>query len=798
MAQIIPPITSLPSDSNAAPSVEDIQDRLPSICVDYLSHDWSEEDVWASWRNMTRHKHEIANGVRLENASWRTWQKQRNKLKTISPETLNWLKDSDVTWLYGPLHTAAVEPVRPMKVSSTDDRLGIDRPNPNGPVSKKPILKHRTLSEMLTIPMPSSPILESTSRHDELENVDTESERPILLQSRSDTNIMTARTAPVTRQINMSNDAPTIPSKAVSPAVPNLDVQSPGSTADSAHSGNKKHISFNTFVEQCVALDEPRDTTQLDSSDDDEMLEMRSSSFSSSSRSSRPSLSRNSSTDSQHITIAKIAPTMLKVPNAPHGSDLQTIYAPPPEYQSPSASQSSSSGFDFPSPQVETHSGQWADHDEDEDDYGHGNFDYFGGPPNLSGKPSNQNTSSSQNTSSASTSQARAAPTVNQPPAQPKWRQKETPASPPNAEPSSVSSTSSSSSSINTALSPPQPSRGILKVRSPDTRTATLAEPSSPTQAYFNYTPSAATGIGGMRGSGGPYDYSASSVGPTGSPLASPTVGMGSAAAGNAGSEERGRGRTPSRDRGLNDRSTSRGTSAGSTGSFGSNSSVRSPSENSGSSKVQTPPQLDKVQEGKSWEPTGSQAGGSEEVAGSDYIPDRSNTPTPHSSPQISFRPIKDTSPASLPHTSTSSSSHNAPTDPSTTASPDLPRTDPPTSISPPPNHLARSVSNSSNASTTGGRATVAHVGTNAQSTLSHHQQRSNMRTRQNDEEDTASIYGRAATIASSAKDLLGALWYGNEGGQQQLGGVSASTSQGQSGAANRGTGGHRRGGSMG
>lgn len=40
---------------------------------------------------MTRHKHEIANGVRLENASWRTWQKQRNKLRTISPETLNWL-----------------------------------------------------------------------------------------------------------------------------------------------------------------------------------------------------------------------------------------------------------------------------------------------------------------------------------------------------------------------------------------------------------------------------------------------------------------------------------------------------------------------------------------------------------------------------------------------------------------------------------------------------------------------------------------------------------------------------------
>ncbi|KAF8902336.1 hypothetical protein CPB84DRAFT_1678865 [Gymnopilus junonius] len=39
---------------------------------------------------MTRQKNEIANGVRLENASWRTWWKQRNKLKTVSPETLNW------------------------------------------------------------------------------------------------------------------------------------------------------------------------------------------------------------------------------------------------------------------------------------------------------------------------------------------------------------------------------------------------------------------------------------------------------------------------------------------------------------------------------------------------------------------------------------------------------------------------------------------------------------------------------------------------------------------------------------
>ena len=46
--------------------------------------------MWSSWRSMTRQKNAIANGMRLENASWRTWWKQRNKLPTVSPETLNW------------------------------------------------------------------------------------------------------------------------------------------------------------------------------------------------------------------------------------------------------------------------------------------------------------------------------------------------------------------------------------------------------------------------------------------------------------------------------------------------------------------------------------------------------------------------------------------------------------------------------------------------------------------------------------------------------------------------------------
>lgn len=74
-----------------APAVDDTAiEAEPSRHVDYLSHEWREEDIWASWRYVTARKNDYSNGVRLENASWRTWAKAKNNLGTISPETLNW------------------------------------------------------------------------------------------------------------------------------------------------------------------------------------------------------------------------------------------------------------------------------------------------------------------------------------------------------------------------------------------------------------------------------------------------------------------------------------------------------------------------------------------------------------------------------------------------------------------------------------------------------------------------------------------------------------------------------------
>lgn len=84
--------TSRPESPDAIEHAEDdtavrVQ---PSRHVDYLSHNWREEDIWESWKYIVSKRGEYSNGSRLENASWRTWMKAKNNLKTVSPETLNW------------------------------------------------------------------------------------------------------------------------------------------------------------------------------------------------------------------------------------------------------------------------------------------------------------------------------------------------------------------------------------------------------------------------------------------------------------------------------------------------------------------------------------------------------------------------------------------------------------------------------------------------------------------------------------------------------------------------------------
>ena len=70
--------------------------REPTRHVDFLSHNWKEEDIWSSWRHVVAKRRVYSNCSRLENALWRSWTKSKYRLMTVSPEKLNWYAKTDL------------------------------------------------------------------------------------------------------------------------------------------------------------------------------------------------------------------------------------------------------------------------------------------------------------------------------------------------------------------------------------------------------------------------------------------------------------------------------------------------------------------------------------------------------------------------------------------------------------------------------------------------------------------------------------------------------------------------------
>src|SRR5258705_211064 len=109
-------------------------------------------------------------------------------VETVLTHQFRRLKDSDVTWLYGPLHTA-VDWTPPPKLKP--DPISIDDKNPAsahdrldlnmGSGGMKPILKHRSISELLTSDLPSSPVYSSTGSDTEKGD---EAEEDVWIQDR--------------------------------------------------------------------------------------------------------------------------------------------------------------------------------------------------------------------------------------------------------------------------------------------------------------------------------------------------------------------------------------------------------------------------------------------------------------------------------------------------------------------------------------------------------------------------------------------------------------------------------------
>ncbi|KAJ5112948.1 hypothetical protein N7456_001482 [Penicillium angulare] len=316
------------------PAADDISmEDEPSRHVDYLSHDWREEDIWSSWRYVTSRKNDYSDGVRLENASWRTWAKAKNNLGTISPETLNWLKDGDVTWLYGPLKTSASSDAMASDVSPPPSRL--ETPN-SSYLDRKPILKKKTASEAI--------LQRSLSQHTLLQHAGAilkaqEAQhgwaRPPLPRSNTDLDHIHHRTGSSTYSLGGT-----------------LTTSSSGLTSPS----ERRHIHFNNEVEQCIAVeakyeeDWPMTFEDESSSDDGVVMMCEISRKSSISNRSTP---RNSfSSDSK--TIAPLPSTTLKyrgdTPEPRGDSSILDRWA---QFTAATSHSSSSSSLS-PTPSVET------------------------------------------------------------------------------------------------------------------------------------------------------------------------------------------------------------------------------------------------------------------------------------------------------------------------------------------------------------------------------------------------------------------------------------------------------------
>lgn len=217
------------------------------------------------------------------------------------------LKDSDVTWLYGPLHTA-VDPVPPPKLSSLQDRFNLDgqaasptalpdsalssRPGSSASVRSskvpgKPILKHRSLSEILGVPSNTTGAGADSGSDGESDREDPEDVSESAQNKR--VRVTIAHPASDTTLVNMRDHDPVgrgsppvmVAGYDSSASGDDSDANRPISTRVSNHSqppkrktafrtsGNnssggsgtedaskpKKHISFSHRVEQCIAVD---------------------------------------------------------------------------------------------------------------------------------------------------------------------------------------------------------------------------------------------------------------------------------------------------------------------------------------------------------------------------------------------------------------------------------------------------------------------------------------------------------------------------------------------------------------
>lgn len=269
----------------------------PSRHVDYLSHQWDVSDISKTWRYVILRRKNVANAARLENASWRTWAQRRSNLKTISPEEVNWSKESDVTWLYGPIvddddhdhECSALDDARSLNTAT--NVIAGDVAIPRKSHRPKPILKKRTVQDMMIshLNLLKLEIASARAEHEQMRREDAAnqarrdaaaksggSERP---PEYFDFDAISAKLNSQYKNYSQQNSANNSSlnlaasnSSAVSSSALELKLEKLGDGLGKASAGTaesrsqpehsqpipkaERHIHFNDEVQQCIAIDD--------------------------------------------------------------------------------------------------------------------------------------------------------------------------------------------------------------------------------------------------------------------------------------------------------------------------------------------------------------------------------------------------------------------------------------------------------------------------------------------------------------------------------------------------------------
>ena len=260
----------------------------PSRHVDYFSHQWDVSDISKSWRYIIQKRKDVANSSRLENASWRTWAQRRLNLKTINPELLNWSKENDITWLYGPIlkdedHESSDDDVEDHKrITTATSKVAGDISIPNTPKGQKGILKKRSVQDQI---ISHSNLLKLELMENRLK-ASREQKRKKQIEARN--HRRTPSNEPpefddyeaISEKLNSQYRVGSAPNSSVNLAQlssekenteSNTDTNVPDTDAKSATSSKKeRRIHFNDEVKQCIALDPDSEDEFRDEYEDDD------------------------------------------------------------------------------------------------------------------------------------------------------------------------------------------------------------------------------------------------------------------------------------------------------------------------------------------------------------------------------------------------------------------------------------------------------------------------------------------------------------------------------------------------